>query len=152
MGRYLHALYKELAIRRWSHMCVSIVSFIGVFTRVWASCVCTFSICLTIELYSLCRDSGAPHDKATESASFSLFLPRQHETVIPGDLPLIQEVTTTLREWSTIWRQLYVVRKWDAQLKLIKHRMVFLVLVPNYTFPSLGTSDQGLASQGQSKP
>uniref|UniRef100_A0A8C4M695 Dedicator of cytokinesis 1 n=1 Tax=Equus asinus asinus TaxID=83772 RepID=A0A8C4M695_EQUAS len=31
----------------------------------------------------------------------------QHETVIPGDLPLIQEVTTTLREWSTIWRQLY---------------------------------------------
>uniref|UniRef100_A0A8C9BNT0 Dedicator of cytokinesis 1 n=1 Tax=Phocoena sinus TaxID=42100 RepID=A0A8C9BNT0_PHOSS len=32
----------------------------------------------------------------------------QHETVIPGDLPLIQEVTTTLREWSTIWRQLYV--------------------------------------------
>lgn len=38
--------------------------------------------------------------------------PRQHETVIPGDLPLIQEVTTTLREWSTIWRQLYVVRRW----------------------------------------
>lgn len=35
---------------------------------------------------------------------------RQHETVIPGDLPLIQEVTSTLREWSTIWRQLYVVR------------------------------------------
>ncbi|XP_019509731.1 PREDICTED: dedicator of cytokinesis protein 1 [Hipposideros armiger] len=32
----------------------------------------------------------------------------QHETVIPSDLPLIQEVTTTLREWSTIWRQLYV--------------------------------------------
>ncbi|XP_014385634.1 PREDICTED: dedicator of cytokinesis protein 1 [Myotis brandtii] len=32
----------------------------------------------------------------------------QDETVIPGDLPLIQEVTTTLREWSTIWRQLYV--------------------------------------------
>ncbi|XP_036078774.1 dedicator of cytokinesis protein 1 isoform X3 [Rousettus aegyptiacus] len=32
----------------------------------------------------------------------------QHETVIPGDLPLIQEVTTTLREWSSIWRQLYV--------------------------------------------
>uniref|UniRef100_A0A8C9BK40 Dedicator of cytokinesis 1 n=1 Tax=Phocoena sinus TaxID=42100 RepID=A0A8C9BK40_PHOSS len=38
----------------------------------------------------------------------SYILPRQHETVIPGDLPLIQEVTTTLREWSTIWRQLYV--------------------------------------------
>uniref|UniRef100_A0A8C8BD76 Dedicator of cytokinesis 1 n=1 Tax=Otus sunia TaxID=257818 RepID=A0A8C8BD76_9STRI len=33
----------------------------------------------------------------------------QHETVIPNELPLIQEVTTTLREWSIIWRQLYVV-------------------------------------------
>ncbi|NXL85151.1 DOCK1 protein, partial [Alectura lathami] len=32
----------------------------------------------------------------------------QHETVIPNELPLIQEVTTTLREWSSIWRQLYV--------------------------------------------
>uniref|UniRef100_A0A8C8BD87 Dedicator of cytokinesis 1 n=1 Tax=Otus sunia TaxID=257818 RepID=A0A8C8BD87_9STRI len=29
--------------------------------------------------------------------------------VIPNELPLIQEVTTTLREWSIIWRQLYVV-------------------------------------------
>uniref|UniRef100_A0A4W3HNP4 Dedicator of cytokinesis 1 n=1 Tax=Callorhinchus milii TaxID=7868 RepID=A0A4W3HNP4_CALMI len=32
----------------------------------------------------------------------------QHETVIPNELPLVQEVTTTLREWSAIWRQLYV--------------------------------------------
>uniref|UniRef100_A0A8C3KYL0 Dedicator of cytokinesis 1 n=1 Tax=Chrysolophus pictus TaxID=9089 RepID=A0A8C3KYL0_CHRPC len=38
---------------------------------------------------------------------FFFFL-RQHETVIPNELPLIQEVTTTLREWSIIWRQLYV--------------------------------------------
>uniref|UniRef100_A0A8B9TVL0 Dedicator of cytokinesis 1 n=1 Tax=Anas platyrhynchos TaxID=8839 RepID=A0A8B9TVL0_ANAPL len=38
---------------------------------------------------------------------FPVFL-RQHETVIPNELPLIQEVTTTLREWSIIWRQLYV--------------------------------------------
>lgn len=38
-----------------------------------------------------------------------LFFFRQHETVIPNELPLIQEVTTTLREWSIIWRQLYVV-------------------------------------------
>uniref|UniRef100_A0A8C3E5U3 Dedicator of cytokinesis 1 n=1 Tax=Corvus moneduloides TaxID=1196302 RepID=A0A8C3E5U3_CORMO len=39
---------------------------------------------------------------------FSFFLFSQHETVIPSELPLIQEVTTTLREWSVIWRQLYV--------------------------------------------
>uniref|UniRef100_A0AAQ6A830 Dedicator of cytokinesis 1 n=1 Tax=Amphiprion ocellaris TaxID=80972 RepID=A0AAQ6A830_AMPOC len=32
---------------------------------------------------------------------------RQKETVIPTELPLIQEVTTTLREWATIWRDLY---------------------------------------------
>ncbi|KAM9324829.1 dedicator of cytokinesis protein 1 [Gastrophryne carolinensis] len=32
----------------------------------------------------------------------------QHETVLPCEIPLVQEVTTTLREWSNIWRQLYV--------------------------------------------
>lgn len=33
----------------------------------------------------------------------------QHETVIPNELPLVKEVTTTLREWSSIWRHLYVM-------------------------------------------
>uniref|UniRef100_A0AAQ4S3L5 Dedicator of cytokinesis 1 n=1 Tax=Gasterosteus aculeatus aculeatus TaxID=481459 RepID=A0AAQ4S3L5_GASAC len=38
--------------------------------------------------------------------------PRRHkETVIPNELPLVQEVTTTLREWATIWRDLYVGNK-----------------------------------------
>ncbi|XP_077056349.1 dedicator of cytokinesis protein 1 isoform X3 [Siphateles boraxobius] len=32
----------------------------------------------------------------------------QKETVIPTELPLVHEVTTTLREWATIWRDLYV--------------------------------------------
>uniref|UniRef100_A0A674P4L1 Dedicator of cytokinesis 1 n=1 Tax=Takifugu rubripes TaxID=31033 RepID=A0A674P4L1_TAKRU len=32
----------------------------------------------------------------------------QKETVIPTELPLVQEVTTTLREWAAIWRDLYV--------------------------------------------
>ncbi|XP_029465888.1 dedicator of cytokinesis protein 1 isoform X4 [Rhinatrema bivittatum] len=32
----------------------------------------------------------------------------QHETVVPSEVPLVQEVTTTLREWSSIWRQLYI--------------------------------------------
>ncbi|KAK2093847.1 hypothetical protein P7K49_027585, partial [Saguinus oedipus] len=32
----------------------------------------------------------------------------QHETVIPGELPLVQELTSTLREWAVIWRKLYV--------------------------------------------
>ncbi|XP_058882191.1 dedicator of cytokinesis protein 1 isoform X1 [Acipenser ruthenus] len=32
----------------------------------------------------------------------------QKETVIPNELPLVQEVTTILREWASIWRELYV--------------------------------------------
>lgn len=40
---------------------------------------------------------------------FSPFFPRQHETVIPSELPLGQELTSTLREWAVIWHKLYVV-------------------------------------------
>lgn len=36
---------------------------------------------------------------------------RPKETVIPTELPLVHEVTTTLREWASIWRDLYVVSK-----------------------------------------
>ncbi|NXT41679.1 DOCK2 protein, partial [Pelecanoides urinatrix] len=32
------------------------------------------------------------------------------ESVVPAELPMVQEITTTLREWATIWKQLYVVR------------------------------------------
>ncbi|XP_031416415.1 dedicator of cytokinesis protein 1 isoform X3 [Clupea harengus] len=32
----------------------------------------------------------------------------QKETVIPNEPALVQEVTTTLREWASIWRDLYV--------------------------------------------
>lgn len=51
-------------------------------------------------------------DVKAQPVQFSSFLVRrQKETVIPTELPLVQEVTTTLREWATIWRDLYVVRK-----------------------------------------
>uniref|UniRef100_A0A4W4HMK4 Dedicator of cytokinesis 1 n=1 Tax=Electrophorus electricus TaxID=8005 RepID=A0A4W4HMK4_ELEEL len=33
---------------------------------------------------------------------------RPKETVIPTEQPLVHEVTTTLREWASIWRDLYV--------------------------------------------
>uniref|UniRef100_A0AAZ3P5L4 C2 DOCK-type domain-containing protein n=1 Tax=Oncorhynchus tshawytscha TaxID=74940 RepID=A0AAZ3P5L4_ONCTS len=36
------------------------------------------------------------------------FKKQRRETVIPNELPLVQEVTTTLREWASIWRDLYV--------------------------------------------
>ncbi|EPY73825.1 hypothetical protein CB1_002524007, partial [Camelus ferus] len=45
-----------------------------------------------------------------ESKSSDLTV-RQHETVIPGELPLVQELTSTLREWAVIWRKLYVNNK-----------------------------------------
>uniref|UniRef100_A0A8U7P426 Dedicator of cytokinesis 5 n=1 Tax=Corvus moneduloides TaxID=1196302 RepID=A0A8U7P426_CORMO len=35
----------------------------------------------------------------------------QHETVIPSELPLGQELTSTLREWAVIWHKLYVNNK-----------------------------------------
>uniref|UniRef100_A0A8C3BUV3 Dedicator of cytokinesis 5 n=1 Tax=Cairina moschata TaxID=8855 RepID=A0A8C3BUV3_CAIMO len=42
---------------------------------------------------------------------FSPFFFRQNETVIPGELPLGQELTSTLREWAVIWHKLYVDNK-----------------------------------------
>ncbi|NXU94504.1 DOCK1 protein, partial [Xiphorhynchus elegans] len=30
------------------------------------------------------------------------------ESVVPTEMPMVQEITTTLREWATIWKQLYV--------------------------------------------
>ncbi|NWZ42419.1 DOCK2 protein, partial [Brachypodius atriceps] len=30
------------------------------------------------------------------------------ESVVPAEMPTVQEITTTLREWATIWKQLYV--------------------------------------------
>uniref|UniRef100_A0A8C1H256 Dedicator of cytokinesis 5 n=1 Tax=Cyprinus carpio carpio TaxID=630221 RepID=A0A8C1H256_CYPCA len=35
----------------------------------------------------------------------------KQETVVPTDLPLVQELGTTLREWTQIWHKLYVVRE-----------------------------------------
>ncbi|XP_076148096.1 dedicator of cytokinesis 2 [Alosa pseudoharengus] len=33
------------------------------------------------------------------------------EVVLSGELPLVKEVTTTLREWGSIWKQLFVANK-----------------------------------------
>ncbi|GCC26615.1 hypothetical protein chiPu_0005033 [Chiloscyllium punctatum] len=33
------------------------------------------------------------------------------ESIFSGEMPLVQEVTTTLREWGIIWRQLYTMGK-----------------------------------------
>uniref|UniRef100_A0A8C4YQS4 C2 DOCK-type domain-containing protein n=1 Tax=Gopherus evgoodei TaxID=1825980 RepID=A0A8C4YQS4_9SAUR len=31
------------------------------------------------------------------------------ENIVPVEMPMVQEITTTLREWATIWKQLYVM-------------------------------------------
>uniref|UniRef100_A0A8C4HSW4 Dedicator of cytokinesis 2 n=1 Tax=Dicentrarchus labrax TaxID=13489 RepID=A0A8C4HSW4_DICLA len=39
------------------------------------------------------------------------FVHLKEELVISGEMPLVKEVTTTLREWGSIWKQLFVVIK-----------------------------------------
>lgn len=33
----------------------------------------------------------------------------QQEIIIPADIPLVQEIGATLREWAQIWHKLFVV-------------------------------------------
>lgn len=35
---------------------------------------------------------------------------RDEEVVMSVEMPLVKEVTTTLREWGSIWKQLFVVK------------------------------------------
>ncbi|KAJ8257946.1 hypothetical protein GJAV_G00191470 [Gymnothorax javanicus] len=42
----------------------------------------------------------------------------QYETATPLEDPIITEVTSTLQEWSTLWKQLYVKHKVDLFYKL----------------------------------
>lgn len=39
-----------------------------------------------------------------------MFVCRQFETVIPDEDSVITEMTSTLRDWGAMWKQLYVVR------------------------------------------
>lgn len=36
---------------------------------------------------------------------------RQYETVVPLEDSIVTEVTATLQEWASLWKQLYVVSK-----------------------------------------
>lgn len=33
----------------------------------------------------------------------------KQEIIVPADLPLVQELSATLREWAQIWHKLFVV-------------------------------------------
>lgn len=40
---------------------------------------------------------------------------RQFEMVVPTEDAVITEMTSTLRDWGTMWKQLYVVREREAK-------------------------------------
>ncbi|GAB1295927.1 Dedicator of cytokinesis protein 2 [Apodemus speciosus] len=44
--------------------------------------------------------------------------PTNIENIIPAEIPLAQEVTTTLWEWGSIWKQLYVASKKERFLQV----------------------------------
>uniref|UniRef100_A0A8C3ES62 Dedicator of cytokinesis 2 n=1 Tax=Corvus moneduloides TaxID=1196302 RepID=A0A8C3ES62_CORMO len=51
---------------------------------------------------------------------------RHTENVIPAEIPLVQEVTTTLWEWGSIWKQLYVTNK-KARFQQVQSMMYDLI-------------------------
>ncbi|NWX10556.1 DOCK2 protein, partial [Caloenas nicobarica] len=48
------------------------------------------------------------------------------ESLVPAEMPMVQEITTTLREWATIWKQLYVVGQME-QYRQVKQMMYELM-------------------------
>uniref|UniRef100_A0A8C8S3U4 Dedicator of cytokinesis 2 n=1 Tax=Pelusios castaneus TaxID=367368 RepID=A0A8C8S3U4_9SAUR len=61
-----------------------------------------------LSFMSLCHVACPDHSQTAyglEKAS------ENTENTIPAEIPLVQEVTTTLWEWGSIWKQLYVVNK-----------------------------------------
>uniref|UniRef100_A0A8B9PRX9 Dedicator of cytokinesis protein 2 n=1 Tax=Apteryx owenii TaxID=8824 RepID=A0A8B9PRX9_APTOW len=44
------------------------------------------------------------------------------ESLVPAEMPMVQEITTTLREWATIWKQLYVTGQTE-RYRQVKHMM-----------------------------
>ncbi|GAB0187844.1 dedicator of cytokinesis protein 2-like [Grus japonensis] len=48
------------------------------------------------------------------------------ESVVPAEMPMVQEITTTLREWATIWKQLYVAGQTEryGQVKRMMYELM----------------------------
>uniref|UniRef100_A0A8C2KUH5 Dedicator of cytokinesis 3 n=1 Tax=Cyprinus carpio TaxID=7962 RepID=A0A8C2KUH5_CYPCA len=65
----------------------------------------------------------------------------QYETVIPLEDPIITEVTSTLQEWSVLWKQLYVKHKVDLFYKL-RHVMNELIDLRRQLLSGHLTQDQ----------
>ncbi|NWQ84179.1 DOCK2 protein, partial [Columbina picui] len=48
------------------------------------------------------------------------------ESLVPAEMPMVQEITTTLREWATIWKQLYVAGQMERyqQVKQMMYELM----------------------------
>ncbi|XP_054707947.1 dedicator of cytokinesis protein 1-like [Uloborus diversus] len=47
------------------------------------------------------------------------------EAIIPRESPIVQEITSVIREWGSIWKQLYVLR--DNHFEIIRNMMFELI-------------------------
>ncbi|XP_064422203.1 dedicator of cytokinesis protein 3 isoform X2 [Latimeria chalumnae] len=65
----------------------------------------------------------------------------QYETVVPLEDSIVTEVTTTLQEWSILWKQLYVKHKVDLFFKL-RHVMNELIDLRRQLLSGHLTQDQ----------
>ncbi|XP_075430307.1 dedicator of cytokinesis protein 3 isoform X1 [Ascaphus truei] len=66
----------------------------------------------------------------------------QYETVAPAEDPVVTEVTSTLQEWASLWKQLYVTHKVDLFYKL-RHVMNEVIDLRRQLLSGHLTQDQG---------
>lgn len=71
-------------------------------------------------------------------ASFHVCDSRGEEVVMSAEMPLVKEVTTTLREWGSIWKQLFVVNN-RRKISQRRHEYVHVVVCQTVT-PSVSPS------------
>ncbi|KAF7656728.1 hypothetical protein LDENG_00036720 [Lucifuga dentata] len=64
-----------------------------------------------------------------------------HETVAPLEDPIVTEVTSTLQEWASLWKQLYVKHKVDLFYK-VRHVMMELIDLRRQLLSGHLTQDQ----------
>ncbi|KAF8795296.1 Dedicator of cytokinesis protein 1 like protein [Argiope bruennichi] len=48
-----------------------------------------------------------------------------HEAIIPREPPIVQEITSVIREWGIIWKQLYIMR--EPEFQVIRNMMYELI-------------------------
>lgn len=49
------------------------------------------------------------------------------EVVVSAEMPLVKEVTTTLREWGSIWKQLFVVKTSKSKSKNTLNEFILII-------------------------